>query len=344
MAVSVTAAASLGAPLSLLVLASAAFAQGKEEPTFPVVKLSGMLFPSYSLDLSDGADLANAFDVDRVYLRTDVTMSKRFAARVTLDADHMKPALLSSGEEVTYDTKYRVFVKHAYLEARDLGPIKVRIGMIDTPYTPFYDALWGHRYVAESFAKNAGVLETADLGVAILGNHGGGLVDWNVEVLNGEGYNKLEVDAGKSFHGRLTVNPLAKMEKRALPITGFAAYAMHPSTGEDTFTWAGSVGFDMPRLFVWAEVLGTSTGPTSGLGYSATLNPRLPKYAGLIARYDHWDPDTDAGDDGENLLIAGIDRDFMDKVSLALTYEREWVDGAADAATHGIVLHGQAGF
>ncbi|MFN7143980.1 MAG: hypothetical protein ACK4YP_09405 [Myxococcota bacterium] len=328
----------------LLALAFAAFAQDNEAPKFPVVKPSGVIFARYGYDLTDGADGYNEFSLDRVYLRTDVQINKTFGARVTLDADRMKPFELGTGEEVTYDTKYRVFVKHAYLEAKDLGPLKVRAGMVATPYTGFYDDLWGNRYITEAFSKNAGVLETADLGVQLVGKHAGGLVDWNVSVLNGEGYGKLEVDAGKAVQARLTVDPLAKLEDRDLPLTGFASYSGHPSTGVPTFVWGGAAGFQMPRLFVWAEVLGEIEGATQGFGYSATLSPRLPRYAGIIARYDHWDPDTATAGDGENLLIAGLEKDFLEKVSVAVTYEREWVDSTPDVPAHGVVVHAQAGF
>ena len=330
----------------MLLLALATSIARAESPAAeaPTVKVSGVVFPSWQMALTDGAENANAFSVDRVYLRTDATMSPHFGARITLDADRMKPAELASGEAVTYDTKYRVFVKHAYLEVKDLGDIKIRAGMVDTPYAPYYDALWGKRYIAESFAKRVGVLDTADLGVAVLGKHGKGLVDWNLSVLNGEGYGKVEVDAGKAVQARVTVDPLAGKDKQALPITGFASYNPHPIEETATQTWAVAAGYDIHRLFAWLELLGSTTGETSGMGWSASLNPRLPAYAGLVLRYDEWDPDTSAAGDAQRALIAGVDKNFMEKVSLALTYERSWTEGTESLPVHGIALHAQAGF
>ena len=46
-----------------------------------------------------------AFDVDRVYLRTDVTMSKRFAARVTLDE------IAAGAFEVHYPKRFTLGLK-----------------------------------------------------------------------------------------------------------------------------------------------------------------------------------------------------------------------------------------
>jgi hypothetical protein len=331
--------------LSLLLSAFVAHAEdAAEAPKFPIVKPSGMIFMRYQYDLTEATNGANSFSVDRVYLRTDVQINKRFATRVTLDADRMKPATLGDGSTLTFDTKYRVFVKHAYLEVKDLGPIKIRAGMVETPYAPYYDNFWGNRYISESFAKNAGLVETADLGISVLGNHGKGLVDWNLSLLNGEGYGKVELDAGKSVQARVTVDPLVKMENRNLPLTGFVSYSGHPTTGTPTLVWAGAAGFQMPRLCVWAEAMGKSEGDVSGFGYSATLNPRLPKYAGIVARYDHWDPDTNTDDDATTILIAGVEKDFLEKVAVAVTYERTWLDATPDAPTHGIVVHAQAGF
>jgi hypothetical protein len=332
-------------PILALILSIAHAAdEAPAPPKFPVVKPGGMIFARYQFDLTDGAEMANAFAIDRVYLRTDVAINKRFAARITLDADRMKPLTFGDGTEATFDTKYRVFVKHAYLAVKDLGPLELRAGMIDTPYSPYYDAFSGNRYITESFAKNAGLVETADLGVALLGKHGDGLVDWNVSLLNGEGYGKVEVDAGKAVQARISVDPLAKMEDRELPITAFASYSGHPTTGVPTFLYAGAVGFQMPRLLVWAEGIGQMEGNVSGFGYSATLNPRLPKYAGLVFRYDHWDPDMATDDDGETLLIGGVEKDFLEKVAVAVTYERSWADATPEAPEHGIVVHMQAGF
>jgi hypothetical protein len=329
--------------IALFALSLAAADDAK--PEFPTVKFSGVLFPRWSLDLTDGSELKNEFAVDRVYLRADAALAKNVGVRITLDADHMKDATLPTGETVTYDTKYRVFVKHAYVEVKDLGPLKARAGVVETPYTPWYDNLWGNRYIAESFAKNEKILSTADLGVSLLGKHADGLVDWNLSVLNGEGYDKIELDAGKAVQARITVNPLAKMKEKSLPITGFVSYQGQPSTvGEAQLVYGGGAGFDMPRLFVWAEVLGTSQAGNSGFGYSATINPRLPKYIGVIGRYDHFDPTSGTDGDEHNLLIAGLDKDFMEKLSLALTYERNWYGTDQDGATQMIALHGQAGF
>ena len=317
-----------------------------ESPKFPVITPSGVLFAHYSMSLTDGARNYNEFGIDRVYVRADAQMSPIFGARVTLDADHMKPLVESDGSSVSYDTKYRVFVKHAYLEAKDLGPIKIRAGIVDTPWGPYYDAFWGNRFISDSFAKNAGLIKTADNGVSILGKHNKGLVDWNLSAFNGEGYDSPEVDSGKTLQARLSVDPLAPAgdKDRQLPISGFASYGMHPTTGDDTMQWAGAAGFSIPRLCLWAEADGTTTGKVSGFGYSVSAEPRLPKYGGLVIRYDSFDADTSSKKDSSNMLIAGLEHHFLDKVAVAVTYERSWNDALPDAPAHGVAVRMLAGF
>jgi hypothetical protein len=326
----------------LALATSLALAEEGEAPAFPQVKAGGVLFAHYGYLLTDGADGYNEFAIDRAYVRADAQITKRLAARITLDADHMK-ATDASGAPL--DTKYRVFLKHAYLEVKDLFPgVKLRAGMVDTPYTPFYDAFWGNRYITESFAKSQKLLETADLGVGAWGEHGKGLVAWNLSLLNGEGYGNVEVDGGKAVQARLTVDPPAPGGKQGLPVSGFVSYNTHAATDTATLTWAGATGYKTGWIVAWGEILGTSTDGTDGLGYSLTLNPKLPKVAGIVARYDHFDPDTADDDDANTVLLAGVNRDWAEKVSTSVTYERSWMEATADTPAHGVFVRMQAGW
>ncbi|MFZ5479334.1 MAG: hypothetical protein ACOZNI_21390 [Myxococcota bacterium] len=317
---------------------------GDGEPKFPVVKPSGVIFTHYGYDLTDGADGFNEFALDRAYVRVDADIAKRWATRVTLDADHV--ATTDSAGDAVDVSKLRVFVKHAYVEARDFGlpGVKIRGGMIETAYAPWWDNFWGNRYLAESFPKEAGLMDTADLGIGAWGKHAKGAVDWNLSLVDGEGYKNLEDDKGKQVMARVTVNPLAKGGKASLPITGFASWDTDAVAKTSTVNAIGGAGFEIPRLLVWGEFDYTTTDGTSGTGYSATLNPRLPKYAGLVVRYDHFDPDTGASGDSGDRILAGVEKDFLEKVSLGLMYERGWAEGAADTPSHGVFLRAQAGY
>lgn len=327
--------------LSILSLNSTAFA-GDDKPK-PDVTVGGLVFAHYGMDLTDGAENFNEFALDRAYLTAKAKITPAFGARLTLDADHVKPVETADGE-LTIDTKYRLFVKHAYLEYKDFAPgMKVRAGVIDTPYQGYYDKFWEHRYVAKGMSDTNGNMSTADLGVSIGGEHAKGLVDWTVGVYNGEGYSKLEVDAGKSIEARITVDPLAAKEKARLPITGFVDYHM-VQDGDPVIIYAGAAGFKMPYVWFWGEYTGRSQGDLSAGGYSVSVLPGMPKYFRVIARYDSYDPNTDVEDDASSTIIGGVSHDFYENISLAVTYERTTAEAAPDEPEHGAFLRMQAGF
>ncbi len=303
------------------------------EPLAPKVTPGGVVAAHYGYILTDGEEGYNEFALDRAYLQLDGKVNDTFSARIIVDASRAA------------DATHRVFVKNAYIEAKEaLGPVTVQAGVIGTPYLGQYDDFWGNRYIAGGLAEEVGVLAGADLGASLSAKHAEGKLDWNVAVLNGEGFNNLEIDAGKTAQGRVTFNPMAGNEGMTLPINGFVSYAGDATDDTPAITYAASVGFQIPVLRVWGEFLGRAEDGVSGMGYSATVVGRIPDVVDVILRYDHWDPTGDVEGDDVNKLIAGIDKDFNSHVGRALTYERGWSGGAPDAPTHGVFVHTALGF
>ena len=330
---------------TVLFLATPAFADDKaEEKPKPEVDVSGLAIAHYGFDMTDGAENFNEFAVDRVYFNLKAKVTKQLATRFTLDVDRMKPVTTDTGDW-TYDTKYRAFLKYGYLEWHDFAPgLRVRAGMIDTPYVSMYENHSEIRYIGKHWADEQKLLDTADLGVSINGEHAGGLIGWTAEVVNGEGYGKLEIDDAKSLQARVTVDPLAKSEKNwKLPITGFVNYNMQHDA-DPIVTYIGAAGLKMPYVWFWGEYLGRSQGDLSGMGYSATLQPGMPKYGRLLFRYDHWDPDTNTEKDGIDKIIGGVTHDFAEKIALAATYESTTYEALPDTPTQGVFVHLLAGF
>ena len=317
-------------------------ARAADGPPPVTVKVGGVLFAHYGYELTEGADGFNEFGIDRTYLNANATIGEKFGARLTLDSDRLK-ITDAAGEPA--DTKLRPYVKYAYLEYK--GPaegLKIRGGMIDTGYVGYYDDFWGHRFVGKHIADEAGILNTADFGVSIQGQHAKGLVSWHVAALNGEGYGKTEVDAGKTGQARITVDPLAPGGNMNLPITAFVSYGGEPSTDTTKLLYAGAVGFKMPYVVFWADYLGQSEGGVSGSAISVSAIPRIPKVAGLLLRYDMADPDTATADDGFSRLAAGPTKQLYDKVDLAVLYERTTQESAPTLPDHGLFVRAQAGF
>lgn len=325
----------------LTLLASLAFA-GDPAP-LPQVEAQGLVYAHWGLDLGDGARAYNEFALDRAYFGAKAQVTPKLGVRIMLDADRMKAVETDTGE-FTYDTKYRVFVKYAWLEWKGFAPgLKLRAGVIDTPYQPMQDNFWGHRYVHMGLADQEKVLSTADLGVAVTGEHAKGLVSWSAGVFNGEGYGKLEVDAGKSVQARLTVDPLAPKGKFQLPLTAFVNVSTHVDA-DPTITYVGAVGLKMPWVWFLGEYLGVAEGSGGKQGISVAALPGMPKVGRVVLRYDRYDPDTTADADGYDKIITGVSHDFADKISVAATYERKMPEATGSDADHGVFVHMQAGF
>lgn len=313
----------------------------------PDIKVSGILFAHYMYNLDEAAKSANSFDLDRAYLTVGADLNDHLATKLTLDADREKDSLDSAGDSVFADTKTRLFVKNAWLEWKKITPgVKARFGVVDTGFVPFAEGFTGFRYVGKDVVDEMKIMSTADFGLNVQGEHAKGLVNWHVALINGEGYSKPEIDSGKTVTGRIVVDPLAPGEKMNLPIAGYVGYAFPPEKGTAVLTYAGGVGFKQKHIVVWGEYVGTSAGKVGSSAYSALISPRMPKYGAIIARYDHFDPDTTASatKDSTTKLVAGLSHDFYERVSVAGTYERSWLEGAEDKPAHAAVVHMQAGF
>jgi hypothetical protein len=337
---------------AVLALHGAAFADEPKKDDAPSVVASGVIFGRYTLNLTEGAKNYNEFAIDRVYVGADATINDHFGANVTLDANRFKPVTLSTGESVTADTRYRLFVKKAYLEYKFSGQnLKARAGIVDAPLGPYMDAFWGHRYVADNFAAWAIKLPTADVGVGAYGKYRKGLLDYSAVLVNGEGYDKSEVDSGKMFQGRLSIDPLATEDaKMHLPITGYVGYALNPDDASQLIV-SGAIGFEMPNLLVSGQALFNQQNDTNGFGWSAILMPRAPKIVTGVLRYDSYDPNTSAAYDpaipssaATTQLIAGLSHNFYKKVSGAVTFERTTTEATPDTPGQALVAHMQAGW
>ena len=326
-------------PAVLLSFSSLA-AEPLPPPTF-----DGVTYLQWGMNLSDGANSANAFDLTRVY----------FGARQEL-GDHLATRVLFDAGRGADNTKEYVFIKNAFVEWKDPAPdVKLQAGMIGTPYIGYTERFWGHRYAILSFTDEYKLLSSADLGIGAQGTHADGIADWGAALINGEGYGKPEVDATKTLQTRLSLDPLADGGgKVRVVITAFGSFGTAPpdtdpettgnQVGDPTLLYTGALGFKMDYLLVWAEYTGRRIGAQVTSGHSTTVMSTIPEKASIYVRYDNLDPDGDTVDDAMDRVFAGVSHDFYRKVSLALQYDSTLPEAAPDVPTHGVYLKAQAGF
>ena len=328
-----------------LLAAPASWASDKSE-----VQWSGKIYAHYGYMLGDEDEQYNEFDIKRVYLTAKTKLARDLSVRVTTDVGRAKPQDIDTdgdGEddvEVPEDEKLRVFLKYAYLEWAAADAVTMRFGAAGTPFVGYYDKFWGQRYLAKSFTDDNKILDSSDMGVHALGKVSDGLITWQAAFVNGNGYGKAETSATKAVQGRVTLDPLAGGDHR-LPLTVFASQDVMGSDDEEPVSvLAGAAGYKMNALTLWGEYVIQTEGDASGAGYSVTAIPAIPGVVNIIARYDHWDPDTDVDDDAETTLRTGVARDLIKKVTTSLTYERTTAEAAPDQPEHGVYVRMQAGF
>jgi len=318
------------------------------------VRVGGLIFSHVGADLSEEAEGASEFDIDRVYLNFKARVSDSFSTRVTTDVGRENTQSIETTDatgaavetEVPEDTKIRVYLKYAYLEWKTpLDGVKTRFGAAGTPLVGYADNFWGHRYVSRAFTDANRIFDSSDIGVHVLGKHSDGLWNWQASLMNGEGYGSPEENPGKTAQGRVSLDPLSGNDGGSLPISGIASTeVLNLEDVESTTILGGALGYKMDNLVVWGEYITQSQGERSGAGYSAVVMPRVPDVANLVLRYDHWDPDTASELDSSNKLIAGLSKDFEKKISAALLWEQETPEDTAAATSQGVFIRSQAGF
>lgn len=298
-------------------------------------KVGGLLFSHWTMDLSEGAEEANAFEVKRVYTTVKHAIDENLSVRVTTDVGPVK------GSD---DTKIRLFLKYAYLEWKGFAPgLKLRFGAAGTPFVDDSSKFTGIRYISKSLSDRSKLMSTSDLGVHVLGKHLDGALNWQFSAMNGEGYGSPEDNKGKALQGRVAYDVMSANAGMDLPITAFIRQEVGEEEDQGATLFGGAVGLGMSYGRLWAEYVAKSLGDVDAQAISVTVQPRVADLFEILVRYDLFDPNTDADDDGTTTLIAGVQRSFAKKVSAAVTFEQEQGE-ADDEPSQGVYLRIQAGW
>jgi len=316
----------------LLLLAAPALAD-EPAPPRPRVVLGGELHASYGLSLNDG--FHNAFALDRARLTVTAPLTQRLAVYAAVDADRLA---WTEGEPP--DTKLRVLVRNAWLElhAVPVG-MRFRAGMVDTPFTSYSEHIVDTRFLTPSFGEEIGWLHPADLGVSFYGRTANGLLEWDSAIVNGEGFDNIELDAGKTGQARVTVDPWGVAHAVKIPLTFFGSY----DSGADVGIYGAGLGYQSKWGTAWYEFFGRVEGGTHQLAYCGTDLFGRPNIGYLVLRYGHVYLDLRDPEAVENTLIAGVLRGFG-PVRVSATWEATWRGVDLVDPTHGIFLRTDTGF
>ncbi len=308
-------------------------------------KFSGLMFGDYFYNAASHdttlRDL-NGFQMRRIYITTDYTISDNFISRFRMEADQ-SPASNTAGGKIG------VMVKDAWLSWKNIFTGSDLIfGLSPTPAFDVSEGAWGHRYLEKTIMDLNGVVPSRDLGIDLKGSFAqGGTVKYWLKIGNNSG-NAPEVNKYKRFYGSLEFDPSPN-----LLITIYGDYASYPQKldpsenklkNNSAFVGAAFLSYKQKGSFgLGAEgylksqqnnVLnsnGTSLASQSGFGVSLWAYVNFSETVQLVGRFDTADPNTDAENDGRSLILAGLEFDPVKNVSITpnvevFTYQQSGID------------------
>lgn len=198
-------------------------------------------------------------------------------------------------------------LKYAYVKLGYLIPQgDITVGLQKFYFGTIYE--WKYMTIEKSLEDAEKVCASADYGVSLGGYLPQGYGTWRLQAVNGEGY--------KHTGGDVNTEPAYVADLRFIPIPGLTlgGSALYENTGSKPFKkrqWFSiSPSFTSGPIDIWVNFLTGETGdkdkPTKKQGYMIFPSVKLTPNFEVLARYDHWDPDTDKDDDGHNRYIAGF--------------------------------------
>ncbi|NLI16082.1 MAG: hypothetical protein GX409_07350 [candidate division Zixibacteria bacterium] len=321
--------------------------------------VEGRIYSSWWMNLTDTTmthdsatvDLKgwNQFSLDRSYVTIKSKLSDYTSLNITTDLRDSKDEMLNSF------AGYMIVLKYGYIDWKlNFAPEKLslRLGLQPTMYVDAIDAMmWGHRYVLNSVGDLNKMLTTSDLGASVNYNIGenskygfAGLSIWN-----GTSYTDLnEQNKSKDINPYVVFKPLAGNPHFEKTMIAAQFYTGTQNIPIDTTMKAGdykrqiiSVGANLAYkdLFnvggeFWSNTLGQ--GPNvddlkssaisifGNLKFRSLVGEDSPfRTLGLFGRYDIVDPNTDVDDNGNSLLIAGVECTPVKGVAASLNFRNK---------------------
>jgi hypothetical protein len=325
----------------------------EESTTYPKVKLGTLFYGEYFYDFDNKnttadnghQDHRNKFTLNRGYINLRAEMTPEIKTRVTPDITRA-----SNG-----DFSFRL--KFGYVEFHDFlnfyPSFDVKLGQFETAWLDYEEGLWTYRIIDTMLIEKEGFFNSADLGVGFKGKIPAGYGDWQVDVINGEGYHADEANKYKTVQARLSIVPLPQVDLlKGLQLTGFA------STGKADFghkrdRYIGFVGYKYhDDLFLGAEyditrgkdsfVTSAGTGLAAGVqnveghGFSAMAWYRMPflKPLRILGRFDKFDHNDDTADSTVHRWYYGVSYDLNKNVMFVLDNARTVTDKNLKAASY----------
>jgi hypothetical protein len=270
----------------------------------PAIRLGTTIFADYTVtekpkatDVDGNEITPNAFNVGRAYINVTGNISHVIAFRVTPDITRETGAGSSLNGSLTFRLKY-AYAQFNLDDWMTRGSW-VRLGMQQTPWVDFEEAVYRYRFQGTIFAEREGFLSSSDVGAAFHYNFTGNYGELHAGVYNGDTYTRAEANDQKGFMIRGTFRPLRTHPVlRGLRVSGFYDHDAYVKSAERRRGIVAAT-FEHPHLNAAFQYLATTdqarvtTTEVDARGFSVWATPRASNGWEALLRYDRIEPDTD---------------------------------------------------
>jgi hypothetical protein len=266
------------------------------------------MFGDYYYNLSGPREKENGFWWRRLYLTDDLKWTDKFSGRFRLEANDVNVG------QATQQPKARMtpYVKESSLTYK-CGNWSVSAGLTATPTWALPEKVWGYRPIEKTLLDLNKAGKPVDLGVQVT-RRLGDKADLAVMVGNGNGF-ESEADDNKKIYVQAHCKPGA-LESRV-----YLDWQTQPK-GMDELTLAALVGVVKEGTqgaveFYQRTVKKSLAGEdVKSFGVSLYGSKKLSGNKRIFTRADLYEPNSDAEDDQETLLIGGVDLKLAEQVHL----------------------------
>ena len=281
-------------------------------------KAFGKVFSNFNYDMSpaEGEDSFKEFELKRAYLGYSYKIDDKFSTKITFDVGNN-----------TGGTAYTAFLKIAQLNWKYNDNVNINFGMIGTKNFKFMEKAWGKRYIYKSLQDQNKWANSADLGVTLdysLNKN----ISFDFQVLNGDGYKKVQGSNGLMRGGVGLIYSINKLSVRAA--TDIAPRSSYEAnTDNQTINTLAAV-YNMGAVKIGGEYNiqenADNVIDNKKIGRSVYGDYSLGNDLSVFGRYDVLESEDNLGNqwnlskDG-NMMIIGVQKKMTKGVTVAMNVQ-----------------------
>lgn len=297
--------------LLLFIVAIIAQHVSAQEKTF---QFSGKPIVTIFANAHAGLGSANknsGFELERSYLGYQFSVTKQLSGKVVFD--------IGSSKVSGSDLERIAYVKNAML-SWNTGNFTLDFGLLTLEQFNVQEKFWGYRYIRKSLQDEYKFNSSADMG--IIGRYK--FNDWlsaDVNVINGEGYKKLNKDNNFRYGAGLTARPLKNITLRAY----WDMYNGDGAESKNQHSVALFAGYKNDYFSVGGEynkLMNTGfTDKQDQTGYSGYTTINVSKKFAVFGRYDNLSSRNDYSSADQQFGLVGLQYTPNKYLRLAPNYQ-----------------------